>query len=101
MRTQAMLNRRAFGALAAGTAVTMATTKSWADYLGLPRTFLWNPGFNDMVDTSKYKKPGPYTIGFANASQADLWLVTFTHGVQFAAGKHKDKIKKFISTDAN
>ncbi|MFO1151678.1 MAG: substrate-binding domain-containing protein [Alsobacter sp.] len=93
--------RRRFAALAGGSALALAARPAWADYAGLPRTFLWNPGFNDMVDTAKYKKPGPYTIGFANASQADLWLVTFTHGVEFAAAKNKDRIKKLIMTDAN
>jgi ribose transport system substrate-binding protein len=95
------LSRRGFAALAGGSALAFATRPASADYLGLPRTFLWNPGFNDMVDTGKYKKAPPYTIGFANASQADLWLVTFTHGVEFAAAKRKDVIKKLIITDAN
>lgn len=72
-----------------------------AEYKGLPRTFLWNPGTVSMVDTSEYKKDGPYTIGFSNASQADLWLVTFSQGVQYQAAQHKDVIKKFIMTDAN
>jgi ribose transport system substrate-binding protein len=70
-------------------------------YAGLPRTFLWNPAFNALVDTAKFKKPGPYTIGFSNASQADLWLVTFFHGVEWAAEKNAAKLKKFIVTDAN
>ncbi|MEI5667827.1 substrate-binding domain-containing protein [Bosea sp. CCNWLW174] len=95
------LSRRRFAALAGAASASLLPGIARADYTGLPRTFLWNPGFNDLADASKYKKPGPYTIGFANASQADLWLVTFTHGVQFAAAKHKDKIKKLIVTDAN
>ena len=70
-------------------------------YEGLPRTFLWNPDFNELVDTSEFKKEPPYTIGFSNASQADLWLVTFFHGVQYAAEKNSSLIKKFIVTDAN
>jgi ribose transport system substrate-binding protein len=101
MNSDVNMTRRNFAALTAGAALALAARPAWADYAGLPRTFLWNPGFNDMVDTAKYKKAGPYTIGFANASQADLWLVTFTHGVQFAVANHRDKIKKFIATDAN
>ncbi len=81
------LSRRCFSALAGGGALSLIAGFARADYTGVPRTFLWNPNFNDLVDTAKYKKNGPYTIGFANASQADLWLVTFTHGVQFAAAK--------------
>jgi ribose transport system substrate-binding protein len=74
---------------------------AFAQYQGSPRTFLWNPDFNEMSDTTKYKKAGPYTIGFANAGQGDPWLVTFVHGVQFAAAQNKSLIKKFIMTDAN
>jgi ribose transport system substrate-binding protein len=95
------LSRRCFSALAGGGALSLIAGLARADYTGVPRTFLWNPNFNDLVDTAKYKKNGPYTIGFANASQADLWLVTFTHGVQFAAAKNSDKIKKLLITDAN
>lgn len=80
---------------------TMLGSSAQAEYKGMPRTFIWNPEFNALVDTSAYKKDGPYTIGFSNASQADLWLVTFFHGVEYAAGKHKDELTKFIVTDAN
>ena len=88
-------------ALAAAPSVAGAAAKASAGYGGLPRTFLWNPGFNALVDTSKFKKKAPYTIGFSNASQADLWLVTFFHGVQWAAERHGKLLKKFIVTDAN
>lgn len=71
------------------------------EYSGLPRTFLWNPDFNELVDTSKFKKDPPYRIGFSSASQADLWLVTFVHGVEYAAEQNSDKLSKFIVTDAN
>ncbi len=85
--------------LVAGLALTVSAAH--AEYKGLPRTFLWNPSYNELVDTAQYKKEGPYTIGFSNASQADLWLVTFFHGVQWAAGQNLDKLVKFIVTDAN
>ena len=90
------------GAVLAGApSAAGAKAKAAAGYDGLPRTFLWNPDFNDLVDTTKFKKKAPYTIGFSNASQADLWLVTFFHGVQWAAQKHSKLLKKFIVTDAN
>lgn len=72
-----------------------------AEYDGLPRTFIWNPGTTPMVDTSEFKKDGPYRIGFANASKADLWLVTFAQGVEWEAARRKDLIESFIVTDAN
>lgn len=70
-------------------------------YYGVPRTWLWNPGYNTMVDTTKWKKDGPYVIGFSNASISNAWRVAFQHGVLWSAGQHKDQIKKFIVTDAN
>ncbi|MXY64102.1 MAG: substrate-binding domain-containing protein [Gammaproteobacteria bacterium] len=79
----------------------LAAGPAMADYSGLPRTFLWNPDYNQMIDTSQFAKEGPYTIGFSNASQADLWLVTFFHGVQWAADRNRDKLARFIVTDAN
>ena len=60
-----------------------------------------DPAPSDLVDTSKFKKEPPYRIGFSNAAQGDLWLVTFFHGVQFSAEKNADKLSKFIVTDAN
>jgi ribose transport system substrate-binding protein len=112
MSGRLQLNRRqALGSMGLGAAAAMsagmvarpvaARAEAPAGYGGLPRTFLWNPGFNDLVDTSGFAKEGPYTIGFSNASRADLWLVTFFHGVEWAAEKHAADIKKFIVTDAN
>lgn len=92
-------SRSLLGALALGT--TMLPALAHAEYEGLPRTFIWNPGTTEMVGTSEFKKDGPYRIGFANASQADLWLVTFAQGVQYQAAQRKDLIEKFIMTDAN
>lgn len=80
---------------------TLLTAAGMADYTGLPRTFLWNPNYNELVETADYKKDGPYTIGFSNASQADLWLVTFLHGVQWSADKNREKLARFLVTDAN
>jgi ribose transport system substrate-binding protein len=104
-RRQALASGLIGAAAAAGGAIAPASSARAAGaatgYTGLPRTFLWNPTFNTLVDTAKFKKPGPYTIGFSNASQADLWLVTFFHGVEWAAEKNASKLKKFIVTDAN
>lgn len=77
-----------------------ATTEQ-PGYYGVPRTWLWNPGFNNMVDTAKWKKEGPYVIGFSNASISNAWRVAFQHGVLWAAGEHKDQISRFLVTDAN
>lgn len=82
-------------------ALTLTAAPAAADYQGLPRTFLWNPNFNEVVDTSKFKGDGPFTIGFANASQGDGWLGTFYHSVQYGVQQNRDRIEKFIVTDAN
>lgn len=70
-------------------------------YVGQSRTFIWNPEFNDVVDTTEYKKDAPFVIGFSNAGVADGWLVTFKHGVEWAAANNRDRIEKFLITDAN
>lgn len=85
----------------AATPAADAAAPTKPGYYGVPRTWLWNPGFNNMVDTSAYKKDGPYTIGFSNASISNAWRVAFQHGVLWAAGQHKDEIAHFIVTDAN
>lgn len=46
-------------------------------------------------------KEAPYVIGFSNAGVADGWLVTFKHGVESAAAQNRDRIGKFLITDAN
>jgi len=70
-------------------------------YDGLPRTFLWNPNFNEVVDTADFAGEAPYTIGFSNASQGDGWLGTFYHSVEYGVSQYLDKIGRFIVTDAN
>ncbi len=106
--------RRWLAAMAAAPALGMVgatnlvTRAAFADeapakkgYFGVPRTWLWNPGFNTMVETTKWKKSGPYTIGFSNASISNAWRVAFQHGVLWSAGQHADQIKHFFITDAN
>ena len=85
-------------------AITMSVASIcvYADgYNGIPRTFLWNPDFNNLAQTAQFKKDGPWRIGFSSASQADLWLVTFVHGIEWAAEKNADRLSSFIVTDAN
>ncbi|MCY4407956.1 MAG: hypothetical protein OXC15_16435, partial [Rhodospirillaceae bacterium] len=72
-----------------------------ADYEGVPRTFLWNPGSVDIYDAAEHKKDGPYVIGFSNASLSNPWRVAMLHGIEAAAERNKDKLERFIITDAN
>ncbi|MBC6439172.1 MAG: substrate-binding domain-containing protein [Rhodospirillales bacterium] len=71
------------------------------EYQGVPRTFLWNPGTMSITDASEYKKEGPYTIGFSNASISNPWRVAMLHGIEAAAERNADRLKRFIITDAN
>lgn len=71
------------------------------EYNGVPRTFLWNPGTTTIVDAAEYKKDGPYTIGFSNASISNPWRVAMLHGIEAAAERHADKLARLIITDAN
>lgn len=99
------LARRAVQVGLVASAVVLAQGSAIAEekpgYYGVPRTWLWNPGFNEMVDTSVWKKDPPYVIGFSNASISNAWRVAFQHGVLWAAGEHRDVIERFIVTDAN
>jgi ribose transport system substrate-binding protein len=71
------------------------------EYTGAPRTFLFNPEQDICInDTSKYKKDGPYTIGFSNAGLGDSWRVVGLHSLQQAAFDHKDQIAHLLITDA-
>ncbi|QND66245.1 substrate-binding domain-containing protein [Mesorhizobium loti] len=96
-------------AMAAAPAIQLAQTSAAVasepetkpGYYGAPRTWMWNPNANTMVDTSKWKKAGPYTIGFSNASISNAWRVAFQHGVLWSAGQHRDEIAHLLVTDAN
>ena len=69
--------KKFIGALVSATILSGLYLPSYADeYKGAPRTFLFNPSPDVCFkDTSKYKKPGPFTIGFANAGLGDSWRV--------------------------
>lgn len=86
---------------AAAAAIALSPSAALAEYEGVPRTFLWNPGSVEIYDASEFKKDGPYVIGFSNASISNPWRVAMLHGIEAAAERHKDKLGRFIITDAN
>ena len=53
----------------------------------------------EMVDTSKFKKPGPYTIGVAAGYMSNSWVVFCLQHIRYEASLHKD-VKDVIVTDA-
>jgi ribose transport system substrate-binding protein len=101
--------RGAVRACLTGSVTMLAVTAVSADeskggtyvYQGAPRSFLWSPQPNALVDTSKYKKNPPYVIGFSNASVSNVWRVGFANSLYATVSAHRDKIKRLIVTDAN
>ena len=87
--------------LVAMTATAVFAQEAKQPYSGTPRALLWNPQPLEVTDTTKYKKDGPYVIGFSNASISNIWRVGMLHAIQKAAADNKDKIKQLIVTDAN
>ena len=93
-------------ALVAGIAAATATTAFAQDaaktsYQGAARTMLWSTSLATIMDTTKYKKDGPYVIGFSNASISNSWRVGMLASIQQAAHDNADQIKQLIITDAN
>lgn len=100
-----MLKRVLNLALVAGLAVAsvpaLAQDAEKSGYKGASRTMLWSTVPIEMVDTSTYKKDGPFVIGFSNASISNSWRVGMLHSIQQAAADNADQIKQLIITDAN
>jgi ribose transport system substrate-binding protein len=93
--------KRLVAILGATIALISATASHAEVYKGAPRTFLFNPALEVCFkDTTKYKKTGPYTIGFSNAGLGDSWRVVMQHSIMRAAAENKGSIKKLIITDA-
>ena len=67
----------------------------------VPDVYKWPAGSApQMVDTAKYKKPGPYKIGFSNCSTTNAWAVLFWETAKWEASKHPQQISQFYTTDA-
>lgn len=100
-----MLKRVLNLALVAGLAVAsvpaLAQDAEKSGYKGASRTMLWSTVPIEIVDTSAYKKDGPFVIGFSNASISNSWRVGMLHSIQQAAADNADQIKQLIITDAN
>ena len=64
--------------------------KPWEQYVG-----------GHTIDTSKYKKPGPYRICFSNAGVGNPWRVVGWTTMQAEVDLHKQDIAQFIVADAH
>jgi len=65
------------------------TGKPWEQHIG-----------GKLVDTSQYKKPGPYRICFSNASLENPWRVVGFANMQAQVEVLKNDIKSFTIADA-
>ena len=65
------------------------TGKPWEQHIG-----------GKLVDTSQYKKPGPYRICFSNASLENPWRVVGFANMQAQVEVLKNDIKSFTVADA-
>ena len=67
----------------------------------IPDVYKWPAGTTpQMVDTAKYKKSGPYKIGFSNCSTTNAWAVLFWETAKWEAAKYPQQISQFYTTDA-
>ena len=53
----------------------------------------------ETVDTKKFKKAGPYTIGVAAGYMSNSWVVFCLQHIRYEASLHKE-VKDVIATDA-
>jgi ribose transport system substrate-binding protein len=60
----------------------------------------FNKAAEEMVDTTKFKKDPPWTIGFSNTGLGDSWLVFMVQHLKWRASCYPDLIKEVIVTDA-
>ena len=59
------------------------------------RTDEWEPTLLKSIDTSVWAKPGPWHIGFSNASLSNEWRKALVKNIQYAKRIHQDKIETF------
>jgi len=59
-----------------------------------------HPDAKVMVDTAKFKKPGPYTIGYADASQSNSWRIMAKAEVEYGIAQTNGEAK-LAYTNAN
>ena len=54
----------------------------------------------EVVDTARFKKPGPYTVGVAAGYLSNSWVVFCLQHIRYEASLHKD-VKEVLVTDAS
>lgn len=59
------------------------------------------PEGTEMVDTTKWKKDPPWTIGYANASTANSFRQFTVAALYWIADQHPELVKEIVHTNAN
>jgi ribose transport system substrate-binding protein len=75
-------------------AVAMSAEREWA------RSALWDPNKAKMVDTSRFKKKGPWTIAYSNCAVSNSFGIFTALQIRAEAEKYPNLIKKVLITDA-
>ena len=60
-----------------------------------------DPATREKTPEGKYKKDGPWKIGFSNNFSNNSWRSNMLWCLKYYASQHKDKISTFYYTDAN
>jgi ribose transport system substrate-binding protein len=97
------ISRREFlriaGAVTAASGITVFLPGCTPGATPTPSSSGVQPG---MVDTSKFKKDGPWTVGRAGAGDVNDWMVMLTHHYEYAIQeKYKGQFKDYFVTAAN
>ncbi|MGQ0569102.1 MAG: substrate-binding domain-containing protein [Armatimonadota bacterium] len=90
---------RLAGGLAAATGLTLVLPENRVFHLGVAQAGQAPGG---MVDTSKYKKPGPWTVGRAGSGDVNAWMIMFSAHYEYGfKERYKGKFKDYFVTAAN
>lgn len=87
-----LTRRQALLAGAAGIAGTALASRAFADVIADAKIV----AEGGMVDGAKYKKDGPYRIGFSNGFSGNTWRTECVASVQKEAKAHKDLADFFV-----
>lgn len=60
----------------------------------------WDPTLVRMVDTSRFRRPPPYRIGFSNASTSNPWRQAMLHSFHYARKIAQNQISEILIADA-
>ena len=65
-----------------------------------PRKSHFESNLLELVDTERYRRPPPFTIGFANASTSHPWRMAMAGSLRAAAQRHAEIVADLIVKDA-